>query len=104
MSADNVARADQEVGLPLGDLVFQSGGYHRQSVSMTGSLCLSQTVGVRNIQVVLFTDSMCRSQTYCVCHTQFVWESTRIAIWFFLVLFGSFEFCFWFVLVLFLVL
>ena len=44
----------------------------RQYVSVTYSLCLSQTVCVRNIQSVSFTDSMCLSQTVCVYHRQFV--------------------------------
>ena len=38
VSADDMAGACQEVGLPMGDWVFQAGGCHRQSVSMTESL------------------------------------------------------------------
>ena len=40
VSEDDMAEADQEVGLPLGDSVFQAGGCHVQSVSMTDSLYL----------------------------------------------------------------
>ena len=40
VSADYMAGADQDVGLPLGDLVFQAGGCYGQSVSMTDSLYL----------------------------------------------------------------
>ena len=58
--------------------------YDRQSVSVTGrmclwqtvcdrhSLCLSHTVCCCNIQSVSFTDSLCLSQTDYVCHRQFV--------------------------------
>ena len=40
VSSDDMAGADQEVGLPLGDYVFQVGGCHGQSVSITDSLYL----------------------------------------------------------------
>ena len=40
VSADDVAGADQEEGVPLGDLVFQAGDCHGQSVSMTDSMYL----------------------------------------------------------------
>ena len=41
---------------------------HRQSVSVTDSLCLSQTICVCHRQSLFVKDSLCLSQTFCFCH------------------------------------
>ena len=45
---------------------------HRQSVSITGILCLSQTICVCHRQSLLVTHSLFLSQTVFVCHMQSV--------------------------------
>ena len=91
VSAGDMARADQEGGSASRRLGLSSWRlsrtvcfYDRQSVSVTGclclrqtvcdrhSLCLSQTGCVCNTQSVSFTDSVCLSQTLCVCHRLYV--------------------------------
>ena len=76
--------ASGRLGLPSWRLSRTVCFYDRQSVSVTGrmclwqtvcdrhSLCLSQTVSVCNIQSVSFTDSLCQSQTDYVCHRHVV--------------------------------
>ena len=46
---------------------------HGQSVSVTDSLCLPQTVCVCHRQSVSVRESLCLSQTVCVCQRKSVW-------------------------------